>query len=305
MKFFVLLLAAGFAFGQTPSVATPPPAPAPSIVSADTVVMTIGEHKITKAEFEKIISTLSEQQRAQLQTPAAKKRLAESLAELTALSDAARAQKLDQSDVVKLRMQIQINQVLAQAVVEEMSKPTDGDLLAYYNSHKVDYEQVKARHILIRFKGSKVPLKKDEKDLTEEEALAKANEIRAKLLSGGDFAELAKTESDDAGNATRGGDLGTFGKGHMVPEFEKAAFAAEVGKVTEPVKTNFGYHLIIVDLHETRTFAEVKPEIEKKLKTEMQQKAVTELKAKEPVTYDSAYFGAPAPPAPPKLSPVK
>jgi parvulin-like peptidyl-prolyl isomerase len=313
MKFFVLLLGAGFAFGQTPTAIPQPPAAGapPSAaaaappVSADTVVLTVGDRKITKAEFEKILGTLSEQQRAQMQTPAARKKLAESLAELLALSEQARAQKLDQSDVVKLRIQIQSNQVLAQAMVEEMSKPTDGDLLAYYNSHKGEYEQVKARHILIRYKGSSVPVKKDGKDLTEEEALAKAQEIRAKLLAGGDFAELAKAESDDTGNATRGGDLGTFSKGRMVPEFEKAAFAAEVGKVTEPVKTKFGYHLIIVDSRDTRPFAEVKPEIERKLKQDMAQKAVAELKAKVPVTYDSAYFGPAAPPAPPKLQTVK
>jgi peptidyl-prolyl cis-trans isomerase C len=304
MKFFVLLLAAGIAFGQTPP--EPKPATPAAAATGDPVVMTIGDQKITKSQFEKIVATLPEKQRAQLQTPAAKKKLAESLAELTALAQAARAQKLDQTEMVKLRVQIQSEQVLAQAVVEEMSKPTDGDLLAYYNSHKGEYEQVKARHILIRDKGSSVPLKKDETDLTEEEALAKAQEIRAKLLAGGDFAELAKAESDDAGNAARGGDLGTFGKGRMVPEFEKAAFAAEVGKVTEPVKTKFGYHLIIVDIHDSKPFADVKPEIEAKLKQEMAQKALAEVKSKVAVTYDENYFGPPAPPAPPKLlSPVK
>jgi peptidyl-prolyl cis-trans isomerase C len=308
MKFFVLLLGAGLAFGQNPPVPAPPPAaasPAAAAVSGDTVVLTVGDQKITKADFDRIVGTLSEQQRAQIQTPAAKRRLAESLAELLALSEQARAQKLEQTETVKLRIQIQSDQVLAQALVEEMSKPTDGDLLAYYNSHKGEYEQVKARHILIRYKGSSVPVKKDGKDLTEEEALAKAQEIRAKLLAGGDFAELAKAESDDTGNATRGGDLGTFGRGRMVPEFEKAAFAAEVGKVTEPVKTKFGYHLIIVDSRDTRPFAEVKPEIDRKLKQEMAQKAVAELKAKVPVTYDPAFFGPPTPPAPPKLQTVK
>jgi peptidyl-prolyl cis-trans isomerase C len=295
MKCFILLLGAGFAFGQAsqPSMLT----------NADPVVITVGDQKITKSQFERVLSTLNDQQRAQLQSPAAKKKLAENFAELTMLAEQARARKIDQSEVVKVRMQIQSEQVLAQALLEELAKPTDGDMLAYYNSHKGEWEQLKARHILIRYKGSALPLKPNEKDLTEEEALAKAQEIRAKILAGGDFAELAKTESDDAGNATRGGDLGTFGKGRMVPEFEKAAFAAEVGKVTEPVKTKFGYHLILVDAHDSKPFAEVKTEIDRKLRVEQQQKSIAELKKKTPITYDEAYFGPatpPAPPAPPK-----
>jgi foldase protein PrsA len=117
------------------------------------------------------------------------------------------------------------------------------------------------------------------------------NELRAKVVAGENFAKLAETESDDVGTATRGGDLGSFGKGRMVPAFEKAAFAAEIGKVTEPVKSQFGYHLILVEEHGTKTFDEVKPEIEQKTKPDMAQKALAELKTKVNVVYDETYFG--------------
>ncbi|HLH38872.1 MAG TPA: peptidylprolyl isomerase [Bryobacteraceae bacterium] len=287
MKCFLPLLAAGLVFGQ----AAPPPA------NSDPVVITVGDQKITRSQFERILSTIPQPQRAQLANPVARRKLAENYAELMLLAQEARARKIDQSEKVKAEIALQTDRVLASNVVEQLSEPTDGDELAYYNSHKNEYEQVKARHILIRFKGSQVPLKKDEKDLTEEEALAKANEIRQKILAGGDFSELAKQESDDAGNADRGGDLGTFTRGRMVPEFEKAAFAAEIGKVTEPVKTKFGYHLILVDSRETKPFAEVRPQIEQKLKQDNTQKTIADLKKKAAITYDDAYFGAP--PAPP------
>ena len=164
---------------------------------------------------------------------------------------------------------------------------------------------MKARHILIRFKGSSVPLRKDEKDLTEEEALAKAQEIRQKLLAGADFAQMAKENSDDTGNANRGGELGAFTRGRMVPEFENAAFAAEVGKVTEPVKTKFGYHLILVDSRDAKPFGEVRTQIEQRLRQELTQKALADIRSKSVVTYNDAYFGATPlkptllPPAPP------
>jgi hypothetical protein len=78
------------------------------------------------------------------------------------------------------------------------------------------------------------------------EALALANELRARILAGEDFAALAQAYSDDTGSAVNGGDLGWFGKGRMVAPFEEAAFSLPVGEVSEPVKTDFGYHLIEV-----------------------------------------------------------
>lgn len=75
---------------------------------------------------------------------------------------------------------------------------------------------------------------------------AKAIEIKGLLDAGGDFAELAKANSTDTGSGANGGDLGWFGKGMMVKPFEDAVIAAEIGKVTAPVKSDFGYHLIMV-----------------------------------------------------------
>jgi len=93
---------------------------------------------------------------------------------------------------------------------------------------------VKASHILIQKSGD------DAKDLAE------ANRIYQLASKGEDFAKLARQYSKDPGSAQRGGDLGYFGKGSMVKEFEDAALGAKVGEVTKPVKTNFGYHIIKV-----------------------------------------------------------
>lgn len=77
---------------------------------------------------------------------------------------------------------------------------------------------------------------------TEEEA----NKIKEELAAGGDFAEIAKAKSTDSGSGANGGDLGWFGLGMMVKPFEEAVVAAKIGEVTGPVKTDFGYHLILV-----------------------------------------------------------
>ena len=114
------------------------------------------------------------------------------------------------------------------------SSVTDASLQAAYDKRFKDQApatEYHAAHILVA---------------TEEEAKA----IKLELDGGADFAELAKTKSTDTGSGQAGGDLGWFGIGAMVKPFEDAVIAAEVGKVTEPVKSDFGWHLILVQ--ETR-----------------------------------------------------
>jgi len=101
---------------------------------------------------------------------------------------------------------------------------------------------VKVSHILINQFGS------------EEKNLEEANKFYAQLKNGSDFEQLAKQLSQDPGSAKRGGDLGWFGKGAMVPEFEKASFDGKVGEVQKPVKTNYGYHIIKVTGRSNKKF---------------------------------------------------
>ena len=137
---------------------------------------------------------------------------------------------------------------------------TDADVQAYYASHIAAYtvkEQVKARHILIS-----VPQGADAK--VDAAARAKAEGLLKQIKAGSDFAALAAANSDDPGSKATGGELGTFTRGKMVPEFEKAAFALQPGQTSDPVKTSFGYHLIQVeskDAAHTKTVDEVKSEI--------------------------------------------
>jgi peptidyl-prolyl cis-trans isomerase D len=126
-------------------------------------------------------------------------------------------------------------------------KVTDAQVQAYYNAHLADYQvkdQVKARHILIS-----VPEGADAK--TDAAAKAKAQGILDQLHHGGDFAALAKANSDDPGSKDNGGDLGFFQKGKMVPAFEQAAFALQPGQISGLVKTSFGYHIIQVEEKQT------------------------------------------------------
>lgn len=116
------------------------------------------------------------------------------------------------------------------------------DIKQYYNQHALDYslnERVHARHILLLV---------DDKH-PDKEVLEKAKALKAKLTTS-NFAKIAEKESQDPGSAKRGGDLGFFEKGRMVPQFEKAAFSLKPGQISDPIKTDYGYHLIYVEAHE-------------------------------------------------------
>jgi peptidyl-prolyl cis-trans isomerase C len=288
---------AAVAFAQQPPPAsapasTPPPAAADA-TAPDAVVVTVGSEKITRAQFENLLQALAQNGRT-LPNPAARRQVAEQLGQLLAVAQEARKRKLDESPAIKQMMFIQSNQVLANELQKQVARdinPGEADLRAYYDAHKGEYEQVKASHILIRFKGSPVPVRPNEKDLTDEEALAKAQDIVKKLKAGGDFAALAKAESDDTGTGENGGQLPPFGRGQMVKEFEEAVFVQPVGKVSDPVKTKFGYHIIKVEEHTNKTFEQSRDDIEKKLKPEMTREAMDKIEKQTPVVLDDNYFG--------------
>jgi parvulin-like peptidyl-prolyl isomerase len=112
-------------------------------------------------------------------------------------------------------------------------------------------EQINVRHILILVDETAQPLEADPEDdanevLDDAEALALIEDLRQRILAGEDFADLAREYSDDPGSGMQGGDLGWVGRGAFVPEFEEAAFALPIGELSEPVRTDFGYHLIEV-----------------------------------------------------------
>jgi peptidyl-prolyl cis-trans isomerase D len=117
---------------------------------------------------------------------------------------------------------------------------TEDELKDYYSQHRQDWEkpeQIRARHILVKVDPQAgAP--------TELMAKTRAEGLAKQARAGADFATLAKKNSDDEGSAKRGGDLGFFGRGMMVPEFEKAAFALKTGQVSDPVRSQYGWHVI-------------------------------------------------------------
>ncbi|MDR0880517.1 MAG: peptidylprolyl isomerase [Clostridioides sp.] len=182
-----------------------------------------------------------------------------------------------------LKTQITENLAL-QKFQEDFSKKTkisDEEIKKYYDTHKDEFkkDEVKASHILLKtVDDNNKPLPKEK----IEKAKKKAEEALKKVKAGEDFAKVAKEYSQDS-SAQSGGDLGTFGRGQMVAEFEKAAFSMKVGDISDLVKTQYGYHIIkLTDKDNEQTSLEdAKETIKANLMKEKYIQKVDELKKAE------------------------
>lgn len=290
---------------QQPAGAAPatvaPAAAAPKVdiskVEPDKVVAKAGDVQLTAGELNSLLQTVPEAQRTQLLAqPGALRNVAGEIIQAKALAKEAEGRKLDQSPKYKTMMDMARYQVLAQLMAEDIAKGVDdAQLKEYYTKNKDKMDQIKARHILVRTPGSRAPVRPGQKELTDEQAKAKADQLRARLAKGEDFAAIAKAESDDTGSGAQGGDLGAFGHGQMVPEFDKAAFSLKEGEISQPVKTQFGYHIIQVQ-NKLDTFEDFKEQLKQQIGPEKVQQYVKEFRDKHQPQLDDAVLGpAPAP----------
>lgn len=169
-------------------------------------------------------------------------------------------------DESALKDQIELSLIQKKAVTEGVDA-SDKKLEAYYKKHKEDYETAKGMHILVA----------DEKTATE---------VKKKLDNGEDFEKVAKEYSTDTATAQNGGDLGEFKRSDMVDSFSDAAFSIKLNTISDPVKTDYGYHIIKITERKRKTFKEAKSEVKDAYLQEHQksyQSVIKKLKTKEKV----------------------
>jgi foldase protein PrsA len=197
-------------------------------------------------------------------------------------------QGLTEQDVQSILRQ----QLILKKAVSSQVKVSDSDVKAFYDKNHATFdkpEQVRARHILVADQN-------------------KAKEVLAKLKSGGSWDALAKQYSTDPSTKDKGGELGFFGRGQMVPQFQDAAFGAKVDQIVGPVKSPFGYHVIQVEEKKPATkatYASVQKQIRDQLTSQQQSQQIPAFLQQLRTTakidvYDDRYKDAfPPPVAPP------
>ncbi|MFB9324361.1 peptidylprolyl isomerase [Paenibacillus aurantiacus] len=167
--------------------------------------------------------------------------------------------------------------LITSIMANEQDKVTDEQVKKKYEETKNDYNIVTLRHILVATTDSNTG-----KELrTEEEALKRAQEVKKKLDAGGDWTALAKEYSDDPGSKDKGGLYDAAAVGGYVAEFKDAANKQEIGKIGEPVLTQYGYHVIKVEKREATAFDKLTDEQKTSIKQSVASAALNDFMTKE------------------------
>ncbi len=238
------------------------------------VLAVVAGHEITEEELNAFIQRLPREQQMYATNPQFREHCKEQLIAMNVLAQCGVDEKLEETEEFQKIIEDAKRDILAQLVLKntlDAVTVSDEEAKEFFENNKQRYAKpatVSAKHIL-----------------TDSEE--KCNDILEKITSGEKAFEEAAKEFSTCPSGAQGGDLGEFGRGHMVKEFEEAAFAAEVGHIVGPVQTQFGYHLIKVEQKndaKEADFEEVKEQIKAEALKQKQDKAysdkVNELKAK-------------------------
>ena len=222
---------------------------------------------ITKFDFEQLLAS-DPRYRGAAGQAAGRKSLAEQFGKALGLEAEARRRKLDQDPTIAAKIRHATHQILAFELISKLRRDylkDDAKLTAVYEQNKAAYEQPKVRQILIRTKGSQLALRPGAKELSVEEARAKAVSLRARVAAGADFDALARSESDDLASRAKGGDMGFIVRGVTGAAFETAAYKLPVNKLSDVVQTEQGFHILRVEERQPLPLSAVKAVIANEL----------------------------------------
>ena len=294
---------------RPPAPAAPRPATAPSAapqLPPEHVIATVGDEKITVADFEAFVADLPPRDQAMVRGPG-RRELINYLVRMKLVSAEARRRKLDEAPRFKRQMERIREQVLEGALVADVHEKLDeAALRKQFDENKAALERIAARHILIRTPDSSLPATPGKPPMTEEQARAKADEVVRRLKAGEDFAKVARETSDDPQSGPEGGDLGSFTRDSKIAQYSQAAFALKEGEVSQPVRTPFGCHVIQVT-RKFESYEEMADLLRHQLAPMRMDELVRDLRNNSKVQLDENFagpepaFDPAAPPGPPPL----
>ncbi|MBQ9924396.1 MAG: peptidylprolyl isomerase [Clostridia bacterium] len=242
-------------------------------MNEEKILATVGNVSITEADVDAFINSLPQEQKMYAQNPQFRQQCVDQLVAMNLFSMLGEDEKLDETAEFDKYITSARREILARLAMQKVFSAVEvsaDECKAFYEQNPQFFQQgesVSAKHILVK----------------EE---AECIEVLESIKGGEAFEDAAKRVST-CPSKERGGDLGAFSRGQMVPEFEEAAFAAEIGALVGPVKTQFGYHLIKVENKTEASvvpFEQVAPQISLSLQQQKQGEAyaakVEELKAK-------------------------
>jgi hypothetical protein len=266
-------------------------AAASTTLSHDPVVMTVGDRKITVSEVCSAIGSLPPPQRKGYALhPALAK---DWFGPLVALAEEAKREHLSGAQDPKLNEVDRDNALVSDLIanISQQTEPTGSEVENYYQGHKSEFEQAKARHILI----SDATALASRSKRSAAEAQAKAAEIASELKSGADFASLAAKDSEDPHTKEKGGELGYVSHLQMEPAVDKVLWSLAPGETSAPFEGRFGYEIVRVEDRRTQPLEAVREVIVGKIKSAAFEQEQQEIIAAAHVTLEPDYLNAPLP----------
>ena len=282
-----------------PQASTPAPT---QTLPDDRVVLAVGDQKMTAAEVERIVQALPPDYRAFYSGPG-KRRLAVYILRMKLLSSEAIKQKLDQQPEVSNAIEVARESILADAAQKHIGQGitiSDQQLRDVYEKNKVQFEEDRAAHILIRTRSA--PLKSGDPSqpgLPDAEARKKLEDIRKQILAGADFAQMAKQYSQDSATAASGGDMGILERDKIVPPIIEAARSLSPGQVSDLIATPSGFEIVKVEEKRVIPFEEAKPGLESQIRQSKANEIVQHLMEASGAFIDEDFFSGSANQNPP------
>ncbi len=310
--------------GQAAAPGAPSAAPATAPENAtpvgpDEVVLTVGDVKVTAAEFEKVLVALPPQFGGTVNSMG-KRGFAEQYANLRGMAMEGEKRQIDQTESFQEMMAFQRILQLAQVTLNQLATAgtviQTGEITEYYESHQAEFEQFKLRGIFVSFQSGAAPagsppqpgggqVGSAKPQRTEAEARAKAESLINRIRAGGDMATLARTDSDHPSFA-KSGDFGFVNRSQFAPEIGNAVFALEPNQMSEPLRDPGGFFLFRVEEKRVQPLEEAQAGIRSNLRQQKLGDVLAKVRSDYPVTFNPRYFPESAPAsAPPPVSPAQ
>jgi peptidyl-prolyl cis-trans isomerase C len=284
----------------------PEPAAAASAAKPGTpgahVVMRVNGEPVTQEEFEAAFQSMPQEMQQQFASQQGKDQFAEQVIRLKILEQEGRRLGVERDPRVATQLSVERTNVLAQAAAQKLAGPPNEQALQkFYEENRSKFETTDLSHILISYQGGQAPPRSGA-PLSKAAAMDRALAIRQQLDKGGDFAAIAKKDSDDVQSAAAGGHLGPVGPGMLPQELEGAVFKLKEGEVSKPIPSRFGIHIFKVGKKSAQPIEQLRPAITQRVQQQKMVEQIETLRKGAKIDFDPKYFPehSKTPPAPAK-----
>ena len=270
----------------------------------ETVVITVGDLKLTAAEVEKIVAGMPSQNRQYFASPGGRAQFAEFLVKTKLFVREAEKRHLEDREDVKRSMTLFRESLLSREVEKELVneiKVTDEEAKQFLGANSKLFEQAKVRRIVVRSASTSqfyADGKPSDQLPTDEQAKAKAEDIRKKTTEGADFEEMAAKFSDDPMTSGKGGDLGFVRRVNQDPRvllthsMLDTMFALKVGETSQVIQTPFGFEVFRLEELKSPKLEEARQDVDNAIRQQKYERLYQEMKGRSGVKIDEAYFGS-------------